>query len=1145
MQYDMKCDRCGTPLLPGKPFCHECGHRAPLRCPQCHEPVQASYRFCPTCGIPLDVDAPATEGPVATRDTEAAGDSAALTATFDRLRGAIPEPLAKKVLSTRGRIEGERKQVTILFCDLVGSASIAEGMDPEDYRDLLERYLGVVFEQVHRFEGIVNQIAGDGVMALFGAPIAHEDAPERACHAALAIRDAIAALSETLRNERQVSVEIRIGINTGPVIVGTVGNDLKMDYTAIGDTTNLASRLQTLARPNTIVISEATHRLVRRGFTFHCLGQLNIRGKVLPVTAYEVGGPALVVPARQREASLSPFIGRRDERRQLEVAFEQASRGAGHVVDIVGEAGLGKSRLLHEFTAEKAGDGARVLHGQCFSYTRGVPYDAFVRMLRGHLGIDHRDSHEVVCQRLAVRVEPWDPELAVAFPVLCRMLGLATSPAAYGAGTEMQWAAFDAVARLILAEAEHASVIVTLEDIQWMDGASVELLKSLVNRMHSSRVLIVCAYRPEYTPPWRHRRNATQISLAPLSPDESAQMIAAMIGGPPLPELVDAVVGRAEGNPLFTEEVTRGLLEEGVVLPTERGPIVTRQLEHADVPATVQEIVAARLDRLAPAAKRVVQVASVIGREFRVDLLRELLASEHPDVDAQLLALEQSDVIHPKDALAHDEYAFCQALTQEVAYNGLLVRQRRQLHDAIGFALERRRQGPPGPDELSAVLAFHFRLGENRTKAMEYLLDAAAHAAAAPSYASAADLYYQAWDLAQPHLASDEMARQALVAGLGMLSLLAFFGEGPAMNIDTLNSDVTTLIDRVGTTSDRIAAASSTGLLQMMGAAEHFEPGLALLEEALHLAEQEKSQVWRWRILRSLALAYLFDGRFQEATAVTEGVLAEIAAAGEQHTGPDTFLAARMLCDVVSVYRDDFDHALIEAHRTFELALERHNRTMRVIIASLIATVRLLRGEFAEARNWALRGLELAEAIGSRGSIPSLASIMILAQHAEGTSTDFTPYLDQIEADLGTVAGAQQNLRFVVDAFLSAGDLERAERAAQTVRRRAGGRFRQAYSAKALGDVAMQRGASMRSRAARCYDEAIRLSREIGARSLLATTLLAQARLLGLQGQLETALEALDEAMPLFHALEMRWDLAQSEGLREQLMAGTDIGAPR
>lgn len=1141
MEHGTTCERCGTPLLPGKSFCHQCGHRAQLRCPQCDELLQASYRFCPACGASVGGE-PATGTPDVTAQHDGMADNLALAATFERLSGTMPAPLAAKVLSTRGRIEGERKQVTILFCDLVASASIAERMDPEDYRDLLDRYLSVVFEQVHRFEGIVNQIAGDGVMALFGAPIAHEDAPERACHAALAIRDGVAALSNTLRNERHVTIEIRIGINTGPVIVGTVGNDLKMDYTAIGDTTNLASRLQALTRPNTIVISGATHRLARQGFTFRSLGELTVRGKALPVTAYEVVGPALP-PARAREASLSPFIGRRDERRQLEEAFQQASRGVGHVVDIVGEVGVGKSRLLHEFTEQQGGNGARMLHGECFSYTQGVPYDPFVRMLRRHLTIEPGDSHELACQRLAARVEPWDPELAVAFPVLCRMLGLATPVGADALGSELQWAAFDAVARLILAEADHGPVIVTLEDIQWMDSASIELLMSLVNRLHSSRVLIVCTSRPEYDSPWRHRQNATQIILAPLSPAESVQIITAMLGGPPPAGLVDAVIARAEGNPLFTEEITRGLLEDGIVLRTERGPVLTRQLEHLDVPATIQEILAARLDRLPPAAKRVVQVASVIGREFRTDLLQELLTEDDINVAAQLLALEQNEVIYSKDALTNDEYLFRHALTQEVAYQGLLVRQRRQLHEAIGFALERRRHGPPGPDEVSAVLALHFRLGENHSKAMEYLLHAAAHAEAAPSYASAADLYGQAWTLSQPALANDDSARQALVAGLGMLQLLAVFGEGPAGSIKTLSADVSRLIDRVGTASDRIAAAAYTGLLQMMGAAEQFESGLAALEHALRLAEHEDSQVWRWRILRSLAIAYVFDGRFDEAAVLTDAVRDEIVTAGEERTGPDMFLSARMLCDVVSIYRDDFEQVLIEADRTFELAVERHNRTMRVISALLIATARLLRGEFTAARTWALRGLELGQAIGSRASVPSLGSVMILAHHAEGTPIDHTPYLDQIEEGVSSVAGVQQNLRFVVDAFLAVGDVERAERVAQTVRQRAGGRFRQAYSAKALGDVAVQRGASMWSRAAPCYEEAVRLSRKIGARSLLAVTLLSQARLLGLQEQPQAALGVLDEAMHIFRTLGMQWYLAQGEGLHERLVAGA--GAPR
>jgi tetratricopeptide (TPR) repeat protein len=322
-----------------------------------------------------------------------------------------------------------------------------------------------------------------------------------------------------------------------------------------------------------------------------------------------------------------------------------------------------------------------------------------------------------------------------------------------------------------------------------------------------------------------------------------------------------------------------------------------------------------------------------------------------------------------------------------------------------------------------------------------------------------------------------------------------------------------------------------------MVAAERFESGLGHLERALALAERERLPLWPWRLRRSLALAYLFDGRFEDAIAATDRVIAEIDAVGESLVGPDVFLAARMLRDVVNLYCDNLDQGVVEAEETFAMAVARGNRTMQSIVAGLVASTRLLRGEFAEAHTWALRGLELAEIIGSRSAIPNLAALAILASHSMGAPIE-SARLDQIETGLGSEAGVQQALRFVVDACLAAGDVARAERIAETVRRRSGGRYRQAYCAKSLADVAVAHGRDGWQRAASLYAEAVGVARAIGARSVLATTLLAQARLLGLQTRTAAALAALDEAMPLLDGLGMRWHVAQGERLRERLVGG-------
>jgi class 3 adenylate cyclase/tetratricopeptide (TPR) repeat protein len=1057
----------------------------------------------------------------------------------------MPSALADKVRASRVTIEGERKSVTVLFCDLVGSATIAENLDPEDYRELLDRYLAVVFDRVYRFEGIVNQIAGDGVMALFGAPVAHEDAPERACQAALAVVDAVRGLGAAPGAERRAPLQVRIGINTGPVIVGTVGNDLKMDYTAIGDTTNLASRLQAAARPDTVLVSDATYRLIRGRFIVRPVGELAIRGKSVRVSAYEVvehaASGALVPP---RDPPTSPFVGRDDALGRLEDALAHAASGHAAVVEIVGEAGIGKSRLMYEFTSAIARRPFRVLAGECFSYARGVPYDVFARLLRHQLGIGVDATAERATEALTAALAAIDPTLVAAVPPLARMLGFSSGGAGPAPGPELRAAIFDADARILIGLANTMPVVLVVEDIQWADDASIDLISNLLARLRDARILIVCTHRPEYRPPWSERSDTLQIHLGPLGRADGAAIIAAMVGGEPPAALVDAVTRKAEGNPLFTEEVTRGFVDDGIVLRTARGPVLTRPPDQLDVPVTIEEIVAARLDRLPPDAKRLAQVASVIGRQFRVDLLRALLRDEPVDVDAALPTLEERAILRPADLPAREEYVFHHALTQDVAYQGLLLRQRRQLHNAIGEALEARRDTGHGPRTQSAVLAYHFRHGHNHPQALRHLRQAATEAEAAPSYSTAAALYRQAWDIARdPTESDDATAGHALTAGLGVLAMATIFGEGAETDLRQIGAEVEALADRIGTTENRIAAASTSGLLEMMDTADRFAAGVAHLERALRLANDAKLDVWRWRIRRSLSLAYVFDGRFDEAAALTEQQLDEVLAYGEARTGPDVPLAARMLRDVVTINRDDFDRGLVDCERTYALAVEKHNRTIQVVDTGLLATARLLRGEFEDARVWALRGLQLADAIGSRAPVPNLAAMVVLADRAEGRPVD-PRLLARIEDELAAVVAVQQSLRFAVAACIAAGDLERATRVADIVRCHASGRFRQASSAHALGDLAAAHGPDHWASAREHYADALRIARAIGARSVLATALLADARLSGQQGDVAAALAAVDEAMVHFQALGMRWHVAHGERLRERLVSAPSAPSP-
>jgi len=499
----MRCAACGAELIAGKKFCHACGAPVAVQCRGCGATIDRDFRFCPDCGLQQNAAIHDTAPPPATD-------------AFTRLSRHIPTGLAHKIRATQGAIEGERKQVTVLFCDLVGSTAIAAGLDPEEYADLLDRYLEIVCREVYRFEGIVTHLAGDGLMALFGAPLAHEDAPQRAVRAALGIHEALARFSG-------VALRARIGINTGPVVVGTVGNDLKMDYTAIGDTTNLAARLQSLAEPGTILISETTHRLVRGFFQVRPLGPLAIRGKSERVPAYEVlGRSELATPmAIASERGLTPLVGRAAELAQLEACYRRLGNRV-QIVSVVGDAGAGKSRLVYEFKRCLAGEPVVFFEGRCSSLGRAVPYFPFLTMFKHYFGLATGESPETVCAKVAARTGVPVERIASGYPLLSRFLSLPLGEGRETPANELKRESFDAIAGLVLTESHEAPVVMTIEDLHWMDESSIELLRSLVVRLASARVMVLVTERPDAQTAWPGHVALTRIVLPRLCPPSSS-----------------------------------------------------------------------------------------------------------------------------------------------------------------------------------------------------------------------------------------------------------------------------------------------------------------------------------------------------------------------------------------------------------------------------------------------------------------------------------------------------------------------------------------------------------------------------------------------------------------------------------------------
>ena len=1130
----VRCVNCQTELIPGKQFCHACGTRAPIACRQCGNPVDAGFRFCPECGTPVAADAP----------TAAAGAAAPAPDGQERLLRLaqdIPEVLAAKIRASRGAVAGERKLVTVMFCDLVGSTSIAERLDPEEYRDLLEQYMALAFREVYRVEGIITHLAGDGVMALFGAPIAHEDAPYRAVYAALAIRDALAELN-TRRHVGNVDLQVRIGIHTGPVVVGTVGSDLKMDYTAIGDTTNLAQRLQSAADPGMVIISEATHRLVRGFFEVLPARRFMVKGKREPVVAHEVRGLSTTTTAIAiaEARGLTPLVGRTEELAQLLGCFDRLAGGLPQVATVVGDAGSGKSRLIYEFKQRLADVPVVFFEARCAAMTQAVPYAPWVAMLRQYFGLTSGDDEASAKTKIADKVGPVGQDFAAYYPALYHVLSL------HGGGHEldhpddddMKRQTFEAVASLVYAASERAPVVMVIEDVHWIDEPSREMLTLAVGKGTRSRLMMLISHRSDYQPAWRVRAALTQLTLGPLSDDETAEVVRSVAGGPLPTELERRIVQKAEGNPFFTEEITRTLVEEGYLLRSDGQVRLTRPVADIRMPGTVEELIGARLDRLGPQAKRVVQVAAVLGRQFHRDQLLQLLHGEGIDVAGELAKLEERGVVHRKTMLSSDEFRFGESLTQEVAYEGLLLRQRRELHDRIGQLIEALPGEPTA--ERSALLAHHYTRSVNRENAIHALMRAARDAEKIPSFRGAARFYNTAFELADGALtdgnATPESKRLVIEAAMGALRMTVIYGIYEHADPETPAHRGRALAEELGDVESLAELCSLHGLLISNRGPEAFPGGMALVEEALGIAERADLQLSKVRISRSLAWEYLFDGRFEEALARIQGVFVDFERLGPAARHNDLLLGARFMHDRMRYHADEVEAAISGAERTYEAAVTQPNRTVQSGASVTVALVHFARGDYAQAREWAERSFEVARAIGSISHLRSAAALSVLASLELDDRAAADRHLDLL--DSSGLAGVETlNCTVVVEALIAAGELKRAEQCAERSTKSAGGRLRELQCATAYGDVLARLGPSRWAEAQRWLERARVLAQAIGSRSGLAGVSLASATLSLALGDTEAATRHAEVARSTYAAL----GLSRYEGRADRLL--TEIGA--
>jgi predicted ATPase/class 3 adenylate cyclase len=610
----------------------------------------------------------------------------------------------------------------VLFADVSNFTSLSERLDPEEVHGLVREALVPISEEIHRYEGTIVQFLGDGVMALFGAPIAHEDAPQRGLHAALGIRERIREYAARLK-PKGIGFEMHIGLNSGLVVVGKIGDDLTMEYTAMGDTVNLASRLGSLAQPGTILVSENTYRLTEGYFDFKALGEIEVKGKKQPVKPYELLSPGRAKTRLEVAAArgLTPFVARKKELDHLRDCFDGVKSGQGRVVGMVGEPGVGKSRLLLQMREMVLGQDCTYLEGDCLHYGEAMPYLPFLDILRSYFNINEGDREYLTKKSMAEKIDQLDPKLKGVLPPLHDILSLKVEDEAYLKldPPQKRMRIFEGLRDLLVRESQKRPLVCAAEDLHWIDKSSEELLGYLMGFMANARIMLILLYRPEYVNPWTSRTYYSQIGVDQLPLSTSAEMVQAMLHeGKATPDLQELILSRAAGNPLFMEELTRSLFDQGFIQRQNGHYILIVKPADIQVPDTVQGIIAARMDRLEESLKQTMQVASVIGREFGLRLL-QAVTGRGEEVKSHLADLQGLELVYQKSLFPEPEYIFKHALTQDVAYNSLLHRRRQELHQRIGDAAEA--IYADRLEESYETLAYHYSKAENAEKAYQYL----------------------------------------------------------------------------------------------------------------------------------------------------------------------------------------------------------------------------------------------------------------------------------------------------------------------------------------------------------------------------------------------------------------------------------------
>ncbi|MFC1877473.1 AAA family ATPase [Thermodesulfobacteriota bacterium] len=944
----MECPKCQFENREGAKFCNECGHKFELTCPDCGGANRVGSKFCDECGSKLSLS------------IKQAPKDLSFDEKLTKIQKYLPKGLTDKILSQRDRIEGERKQVTVMFCDLEGFTPLVKKLGSEEAYNMMDKIYEILIHKVHDYEGTVNEMTGDGIMALFGAPLALEDAPQRAIRSSLAIHREMTKFTDKLRHEKEnVSpIKMRIGIHSGPVVVGTLGNDLRVEFKAVGDTVNIASRVEGFAKPGTTYITEKVFKLTEGLFRFEALGQKHVKGIYEPVNIYQV----IATSSRRTrfevsaERGLAPFVGRERELEILLDGFERISAARGQAFSIVAEAGIGKSRLLYEFRKAIVNENATFLEGKCLSYSRAVAYHPIIDILKSNFDIteDDRDSDIKMKVKKDLEIQGFDETFMQ--PYLLELLSVKDSgiDKIQMSAEEKKNRINEALKRIVFKSSEIRPLVIAIEDLHWIDKSSEEVLKDLLDNISGMRVFLFFTYRPDFVHTWGARSYHNQLNLNRLSNRESLMMASYHLGTQGLDkDLENLILEKTEGIPFFVEEFIKSLRDLEIV--ERRGNIshLKKDISSITIPTSIQDVILSRVDKLSDATKEVIQAGSVIEREFSYELIEKVSEVAEQELLSHLSVLKDSELLFERGIYPDLTYIFKHTLTREVIYDSILTKRKKNLHAAVGKAIEDLYK--ENISDYFGVLVEHFMESENNERAAEYSKLAAKKAVRASAKSDVIEYTKKIIFCLEKLPKTDEVQKRIIDArtklGLYLLELNHFHEANkviePIIDI-ALDTDYEKRIPQIYTVigAERFCVE------------ENFKEAFEYLEKALNASEKIKDITSILNVNYWLGMALAANCEFGRAQHHLEQV---ISINVKRNSLPWLAVMKAMISLLIYYFKGDINRAYQLSQESVQTSEKAGDINSKMYAYSCLGTILNAKGFFNEAIDALSKGLKYSE----------------------------------------------------------------------------------------------------------------------------------------------------------------------------------------